>query len=61
MIFGFLIANFGLLLGSCDIRAALLVAYGSGLAAVGLVAIAAGILLAIAYSRMKAKKGAVVQ
>ena len=61
VIFGFLIANFGLLLGSCDIRAALLVAYGSGLAAVGLAAIAAGILLAIVYSRLKAKKGAVVQ
>jgi hypothetical protein len=61
VIFGFLIANFGLLLGSCDIRAALLLAYGSGLAAIGLAAIAGGILLAIVYSRIKAKKGVVVQ
>jgi len=61
IIFGFLIANFGLLLGSCPIRASLLVAYGSGLAAIGLTAIVIGILLAIAYSRIKAKKGAIVQ
>jgi len=61
VILGFLIANFGLLLGSCPIRAALLVSYGSLLAGVGLAAIAGGILLAILYSRLKAKKGAVVQ
>ena len=61
VIYGFLIANFGLLLGSCDIREALLIAYGSALAVIGLAAIAAGILLAIFYSRFKAKKGAVVQ
>lgn len=61
VILGFLIANFGLLLGSCPIRASLLVAYGSGLAAIGLAAIAGGILLAIVYSRLKAKKGVIVQ
>ena len=59
--FGFMIANFGLLLGSCPLRASLLVAYGSGLAAVGLTAIVIGVLLAIVYSRIKAKKGAIVQ
>lgn len=61
VIFGFLIANFGLLLGSCPIRASLLVAYGSGLAAVGLAAIVGGVIIAIVYSRIKAKKGAIVQ
>lgn len=60
-IFGFLLANFGLLLGFCDIRASLMVAYGSALAAVGLAAIVFGILLAIVYSRLSAKKGAVVR
>jgi hypothetical protein len=61
LIFGFLIANFGLLLGSCDIRAALLVSYGSVLGAIGLATIAAGILLAIFYSRLRARKGVIVQ
>ncbi len=61
IVFGFIIANFGLLLGSCPIRASLLVAYGSGLAAIGLAAIVGGVLLAIVYSRLKAKKGAIVQ
>jgi hypothetical protein len=59
--FGFLVANFGLLLGSCDIRVALLVSYGSALAAVGLAALVVGILLAIVYSRIKARKVLVVQ
>jgi hypothetical protein len=58
--FGFLVANFGLLLGSCDIRLTLLVSYGSVLATVGLIALLAGIMLAIVYSRAKARKGAIV-
>ena len=61
LIFGFLIANFGLLLGFCDIRASLLVAYGSVVGAIGMAAIVVGILAAIAYSRLKARKGPVVQ
>jgi hypothetical protein len=61
VILGFIIANAGLLLGSCPIRVSLLVGYGSGLAAIGLAAIATGVVLAIVYSRIRARKGVVVQ
>ena len=61
VIFGFLVVNLGLLLGACPIRAALLVGYGSGLAAIGLASIAAGVMLAIVYLRLTARKKAVIQ
>jgi hypothetical protein len=59
VIFGFLVANFGLLLGSCDMRCSLLIAYGSVLGVIGLASIAVGIILAIIYIRSRARKGAI--
>jgi hypothetical protein len=61
VIFGFLVANLGLLLGSCDMRTGLLVAYGSVLAVIALASIAAGIFLAVIYSRFRARKEGVIQ
>ena len=57
VIFGFLVANFGLLWGACDMRTALLVSYGSVLAVVALGAVFAGVFLAAAYIMNSAKKG----
>ncbi len=57
VIFGFLIVNFGLLWGSCPIRTALLIGYGSGMAVLALLSIAAGVMLAVTYIRFKAKRG----
>ncbi len=57
MIFGFLVVNLGLLWGSCPIRTALLVGYGSGIALLALLSMAAGVMLAVTYIRIKAKKG----
>ena len=57
VIFGFLVANFGLLWGACDMRTALLVSYGSVLAVIALVFIAAGIITASLYMQYAARKG----
>ncbi len=59
VILGFLVVNLGLLLGSCPLRAALLVSYGSVLAVIAWAAIALGVFLAILYSRRRAQKGVV--
>ena len=56
-IFGFLVANFGLLWGACDMRTALLVSYGSVLAVIALVSIIIGVMLAGFYMQYSAKKG----
>jgi Sulphur transport len=56
-IFGFLVANFGLLWGACDMRTALLVSYGSVLAVVALISIVTGVFLAAMYMQHSAKKG----
>lgn len=56
-IFGFLVANFGLLWGACDMRTALLVSYGSVLALVALISIVGGVVLAGLYMQHSAKKG----
>jgi flagellar biosynthesis protein FliQ len=57
VIFGFLVANFGLLWGACDMRTALLVSYGSVLAVVALIAVFAGVFLAARYMQYSARKG----
>lgn len=57
VIFGFLIANFGLLWGSCPIRTALLIGYGSGIAVIAMLSIVAGIMLAIVLIRIRARRG----
>ena len=59
IIFGFLVANFGLLLGACPIRSSLMVGYGSVLGVIGLTAIAVGVVLAIIFIRVRAQKGAI--
>ena len=56
-IFGFLVANFGLLWGACDMRTALLVSYGSILAVIALVSIVIGVALAGFYMQSAARKG----
>lgn len=56
-IFGFLVANFGLLWGACDMRTALLVSYGSVLAVIALVSIIIGVILAGLYMQYTARKG----
>ena len=58
-IYGFLVVNFGLLWGACPIRTALLVSYGSVIAAIALASIIIGVILASIYSRLKAKKGVI--
>jgi len=57
VIFGFLIANLGLLWGSCPIRTSLMVGYGSVIAVIALASIVVGVLLAIVYLRLRARKG----
>ena len=56
-IFGFLVANFGLLWGACDMRTALLVSYGSVLAVIALVSIIIGVVIAGLYMQYTARKG----
>jgi hypothetical protein len=51
MLFGFLVANFGLMLGACPIRSGLLVAYGSALGFIMLLSIITGVFLASIYLR----------
>lgn len=46
LLFGFLVANFGLIVGACPIRTALLVGYGSVLGVIMLVSIIAGVFFA---------------
>jgi hypothetical protein len=51
---GFLMINFGLILGSCPIRIVLLSAYGNLLAMIGWVCIMIGVLLGTRYLRWSA-------
>lgn len=57
VIFGFLVANLGLLWGSCPIRTALMVGYGSGMAVIALASIVAGVALAILLVKARARRG----
>lgn len=56
-IFGFLVANFGLLWGACDMRTALLVSYGSVLAVIALFCVVIGVIVAGYYMQFAARKG----
>lgn len=56
VLFGFLVANFGLLWGSCPIRTGLLISYGSIMALIALISIAIGIILACKYVRFRVKR-----
>ncbi len=51
---GFLMINFGLILGACPIRIVLLSAYGSYLGLIGWVCIGIGVLLTIRFQRWSA-------
>ena len=57
--FGFLVVNFGLLWGACPIRTALLVSYGSVIAVIALASIVIGVILAVVYMRLRAKRGTI--
>ncbi len=56
VMFGFLVANFGLLWGACPIRTGLLVAYGDVMAVIALFSIAVGVILACWYVRSRVRK-----
>lgn len=51
ILFGFLVANFGLIVGACPIRTALLVGYGSVLGVIMLASIIIGVFLATLHLR----------
>lgn len=53
VLFGFLIANFGLIAAGCPIRLGLLVSYGSVTGAILVAALAGGIGLACVYLRLR--------
>ncbi len=57
VIFGFLVINFGMLLGSCPIRVGLMVGDGGVLAVIALTSIVAGVILATVYIRSRAGRG----
>lgn len=57
VVFGFLVINLGLLLGSCPIRVALIVGYGGVVGVIALASIAIGVILATVYLRSRARKG----
>ncbi len=54
LLIGFLVANFGLIVGACPIRTGLLVAYGSLLGVIALAGIIMGVLLGIWHLRRTA-------
>lgn len=56
-IFGFLMINFGLILGSCPIRIVILSAYGSLMGVIGVVLIVLGVGLGILAMRWQAGRG----
>ena len=51
VLFGFLVANVGLIVGACPIRTGLLVAYGSLLGVVALAGIVVGVFLGVLHLR----------
>ncbi len=57
-IYGFLVINFGLLLGSCPIRIVLLTAYGNLMGLAGLVAVIVGVVLGTLTLRWRARRAA---
>jgi polyferredoxin len=57
-LYGFLMINFGLVLGSCPIRIVLLTAYGNLMGLAGLVAVIAGVLLGTLALRWRARRAA---
>ena len=55
VIYGFAVANFGMLMGFCSVRAIMLLAYGDLLAVPGLVGIISGVLIACRYVKWSVK------
>lgn len=55
VIYGFAVANFGMLMGFCSVRAIMLLAYGNLLAVPGLVGILIGVVLACRYVKWRVK------
>ncbi|HVP22910.1 MAG TPA: hypothetical protein VMS77_03240 [Conexivisphaerales archaeon] len=55
VIYGFAVANFGMLMGFCSVRAVMLLAYGNLLAVPGLVGILIGVVVACRYVKWRVK------
>jgi hypothetical protein len=55
VVYGFAVANFGMLMGFCSVRAIMLLAYGNLLAVPGLVGILIGVVLACRYVKWRVK------
>jgi hypothetical protein len=55
IVYGFAVANFGMLMGFCSVRAIMLLAYGNLLAVPGLVGILLGVVAACRYVRWRVK------
>lgn len=56
VMFGFMVANFGLLWGACPIRTVLLASYGNLIAVMVLASIAVGVLLAVIFIKFRTRK-----
>jgi len=52
-IFGFLVINFGLILGACPLRAIVYTAYGNLVMLVGFISIVAGVITGVEYMRRR--------
>ncbi|MGA1974928.1 MAG: cytochrome C [Conexivisphaerales archaeon] len=55
VIYGFAVANFGMLMGFCSVRAVMLLAYGNLLAVPGLIGILIGVVVACRFVKWRVK------
>jgi hypothetical protein len=55
VVFGFGVANFGMLMGYCSVRAVMLLAYGNVLALPGLAGIVVGVVLACRFVKWRVR------
>lgn len=55
LVYGFAVANFGMLMGYCSVRAIMLLAYGNVLAVPGLVGIVIGVVIACRYVKWRVR------
>ncbi len=55
-VLGFLVINFGLILGSCPIKTTGLVAYGDPLLLIGFLAIIAGVILSVEFIKWRVRR-----
>lgn len=55
LVYGFLVANFGMLMGYCSVRGIMLLAYGNLLAVPGIAGIVIGVVVACRYVKWRVK------